>query len=161
MTDERAQTEDRQLTDDERVELFRGSMSQEVLPDLPPIPGYHVFWATTTNPRDSVPNRIRFGYELITAAELGPRWQATSVKTGEAYAGCIMVNEMIAMKIPLSLYERYMRENHHLAPAREEQKLRDTVDSIRAEAERKYKANVLPEEGTAELAREVRAPTFA
>lgn len=115
----RAVTEDRALSDEERVDLFRRSFFQSSLPDLPKIPGYHVFWATTTNPRDPVHGRMRLGYDFIRAEEL-PGWEMMSVKTGD-YAGCIGVNEMIAMKIPLHLYEAYMREAHHDAPMREEE----------------------------------------
>jgi hypothetical protein len=56
-------------------------------------------------------------------------------KTGE-YAGCVAVNEMLAAKLPLSLYHRYMQEAHHDAPLREEEKLEDTAQLMREQAER-------------------------
>ena len=62
---DRAATEDREISDDARVEMFRQQFFQAALPDLPKIPGYHTCWLTTTNPRDAIQTRIRFGYEPI------------------------------------------------------------------------------------------------
>jgi hypothetical protein len=56
-------------------------------------------------------------------------------KTGE-YAGCVAVNEMLAAKLPLSLYHRYMQEAHHDAPLREEEKLEETAMLMKEQAER-------------------------
>lgn len=148
---DRALTESRALTEDERLAEFRKSLYQSTLPDLPPIPGYHVCWLTTTNSRDPLQSRIRLGYEPVKPEDI-PGWEAATLKTGE-YAGFIGVNEMLAFKIPLSLYHMYMKESHHDAPLREEQKLQDTLDSIKKEAERKG-AKLLVGDGTAELADE-------
>ena len=38
---DRAATESRELSDDDRVEMFRQQFIQAALPDLPKIPGYH------------------------------------------------------------------------------------------------------------------------
>jgi len=157
--DERAQVEDRALTDEERLLMFRQSFFQDALPNLPPIPGYHTCWLTTTNPRDTIQMRTRLGYELIKADELGPAWVQESQKTGE-HAGLVTINEMIAAKLPLSLYEAYMLEVHHTQPAQEQRKLTDTVDTIRREAEEQHKAKVIEFEGTAALRKEARAPRF-
>ena len=62
---DRAVTENRLISDDDRVEMFRSQFFQDALPDLPKIPGYHTCWLTTTNPRDSIQMRIRLGYEPI------------------------------------------------------------------------------------------------
>jgi hypothetical protein len=58
-----------------------------------------------------------------------------SIKTGE-YAGMIGVNEMLAFKLPLSLYEKFMQEAHHDAPLREEDKLAEVAEMMREQAER-------------------------
>lgn len=121
----RAITEDRVLSDEERVDLFRRSLFQSSLPDLQKIPGYHVFWATTTNSRDPIHGRLRWGYEFIRAEDI-PGWESMSIRTGD-YAGCIGINEMVAMKLPLHLYEAYMRESHHDAPMREEETIYSTL----------------------------------
>ena len=54
MTD-RAVTQNREVTEDERVEMFRQSFFQSSLPDLPKLPGWHCCWLTTTNPRWLLP----------------------------------------------------------------------------------------------------------
>lgn len=156
---ERTQTEDRVQVDSERLEMFRSSFFREALPDLPSIPGYHTFWATTTNPRDTVAMRLRLGYEIIKAAEYGGPWLEAAVKQGSDFAGGIMVNEMLALKIPLHVYQQFMLEAHHYGPNREQEKLTDVVDAIQAEAERR-KARVEEEEGMKELRRTPAAPIF-
>lgn len=125
---DRSATESRELSDDDRLEMFQSQFFQAALPDLPKIPGFHVCWLTTQNPRDPIMGRLRLGYELIRAEEL-PGYEAVSLKTGE-YAGCIGVNEMLAAKLPERLYQQYMTEAHHAAPDREQEKLTDTARQI-------------------------------
>jgi hypothetical protein len=131
---DRHATEDRQLSDDERLEMFRMQLYNDHLPNIPDIPGYHVCWITTTNKSDTVQQRLRLGYELIRAEDV-PGMELVTQKTGE-YTGCIAVNEMLAAKLPLSLYYRYMQEAHHDAPLREEEKLEETAQLMRDQAER-------------------------
>ena len=132
--DDRSVTESRELSDDDRVQMFRDAFYQSALPDLPDIPGYHVCWLTTTNPRDSIHRRLQLGYEPVQPQEV-PGMEYATLKTGE-WQGFIAVNEMLAFKLPMSLYEKYMQEAHHDAPAREEGKLADTADFLREQAER-------------------------
>ena len=40
-------TENREVSDDDRVEMFRHQFFQSALPDLPKIDGYHTCWLTT------------------------------------------------------------------------------------------------------------------
>ena len=141
---DRAITESRELTDDERVEMFRQQFFQSSLPDLPKIPGWHTCWLTTTNPRDSIQGRIRLGYEPIKPEDV-PGWEYATMKTGE-YIGFIGVNEMLAFKIPLSLYRKYMQEAHHDAPAREESRLAETAEFLRKQAQESG-SNVLEGDG--------------
>ena len=154
---DRAATEKRELSDDDRLEMFRAQFFNAALPDLPTIDGYHVCWLTTTNPRDPVVGRLRLGYSLIKSSEI-PGYEAISLKTGE-YAGCIGVNEMLAAKLPDSLYQRYMNEAHHNAPAREDEKLADTVRAIQEQA-RRQGADVETGDGMAELQDKRPAPVF-
>ena len=123
--EDRAVTEDRTLSNDERVAMFRQQFFQSALPDLPKIPGWHLCWLTTTNPRDSIQTRIRLGYEPVKPEDV-PGWEYATIKTGD-WAGFIGVNEMLAFKLPQELYERFMEEAHHNAPLREEEKLADTA----------------------------------
>lgn len=129
---DRPVTEKREISEQDRLDMFRQSLFQSALPDLPEIPGYHVCWLTTTNPRDSIHSRRSLGYVPVEPEEV-PGWEYASHKTGE-YAGMIGVNEMVAFKLPLRLYEIYMREAHHERPLAEQQKLADTADFIRAQA---------------------------
>jgi len=131
MTD-RAVTQNREVTEDERVEMFRQSFFNSSLPDLPKIPGWHCCWLTTTNPRDSIQMRIRLGYEPVKPEDV-PGWEYAALKTGD-WSGFIGVNEMLAFKLPMSLYEKYMREAHHDAPMREEEKLTDTAEFLEQQA---------------------------
>ena len=158
------EAQSRELSDNERLEEFRKSFYQSVLPDLPKIPGYHVCWLTTNNPADSIHRRMRLGYEAIKASDL-PGYDVVSIKTGE-YAGCIGVNEMIAFKIPLHLWEAYMAESHHHQPLAEESKLKSVADQIREEAAQVAKSGargivIIEEEGNAELGQDPGVPVFA
>lgn len=129
---DRAITEDRALSDDARVDMFRQQFYQSSLPDLPKIPGWHLCWLTTENPRDSIHVRMRLGYEPVKPEDI-PGWEYATLKTGD-WEGFIGVNEMLAFKLPMSLYESYMREAHHEAPLREEEKLTDTAEFLEQQA---------------------------
>jgi hypothetical protein len=129
---DRAVTEDRELTEDERVDMFRQQLFQSSLPDLPELPGWHMCWLTTTNPRDSIQQRIRLGYEAVKPEDV-PGWEYATLKTGD-WEGFIGVNEMLAFKLPMSLYEKFMMEAHHDAPNREEGKLADTAKFLEEQA---------------------------
>jgi hypothetical protein len=155
--EDRAVTEDRVLSDDERVEMFRQQFFQSALPDLPKIPGYHTCWLTTTNPRDSVQMRMRLGYEPIKPEDV-PGWEYATVKTGE-WVGFIGVNEMLAFKLPLSLYEKFMAEAHYQAPLREEEKLADAAEFLQQQA-RASGANVVMGDGMVGLRDERGQPSF-
>jgi hypothetical protein len=146
------------LSDDERFDLFANSLDQSVLPDLPPMPGYHVCWLTTTHQSDTVAKRLRLGYELIRAHELGPQWDSTSLKTGD-YAGCVGLNEMLAAKIPLKLWNRYMQKVHHDAPLSEEEKLRSAIDQMSDQAE-VYGSKIVEGDAMAGIVRRAPAPSF-
>ncbi len=124
---------DRKVSDDERLIAYRNAMYQSALPQLPEIDGYHVCWLTTTNPRDPIHGRLRLGYELIKPEELSGLHIET-IKDGE-HAGLIGINEMVAAKLPMNLYQAFMAESGHKAPAREESRLRETAESIKRQAE--------------------------
>lgn len=133
-TSDRKVSENRELNDDDRLEMFRQQLFNDALPDLPDVPGYHMCWLTTQNPRDPIHRRMQLGYEPVKPEEV-PGMEFASIKTGE-WAGFIGVNEMLAFKLPLSLYEKFMQEAHHDAPLREEDKLAEVADMMRNEAER-------------------------
>lgn len=152
--------EDREQSDELRLQEYRKSFYQSALPDLPKIAGYHVCWLTTTNPRDSIASRLRLGYEPIKPEDI-PGWENASIKSGE-HAGLIGVNEMLAFKIPIELYEMYMKETHHTQPLYEEQKLKIAREIAEEEAMSTSKSgekiSFELEEGNAELANFVPDP---
>jgi hypothetical protein len=155
-------TQDRELSDDERVEEFRQQFFQSALPDLPKIRGYHVCWLTTENPRDPIHGRVRLGYEPIKTADI-PGWDHALIKSGE-WEGCVGVNEMVAFKLPIELYEQYMRINHHESPLREEEALSSQLREIEAEMNRAAKRGTISlelEDGTAALGVAPEPPPFA
>ena len=131
---DRQVTEQRELSEDDRLEMFRNQLFNDALPDLPDLPGYHMCWLTTTNPRDPIYRRMQLGYEALRPEEV-PGMISATVKTGE-YAGMVGVNEMLAFKLPMSLYQKFMQEAHHDAPLREEEKLAEVADMVREQAER-------------------------
>jgi hypothetical protein len=131
----RTVTEDREQADAERLEIFRASHAQAALPDIPPIPGFHVVWLASNNPRDSLQMRHRMGYVPVTNEDV-KGFEFTADKGG-ATDGLIRVNEMVAYKLPQSLYQLYMRENHHYKPALEQTKLTDTATSLKQQAQRR------------------------
>lgn len=133
-SEDRAVTERRDISDNDRLNMFRNQLFNDALPDLPQIPGWHLCWLTTTNTRDSIHRRMQLGYEPVRPEEV-PGMEYATQKTGE-WAGMIGVNEMLAFKLPMSLYEMFMQEAHHDAPNREEGKLADTADFIRNQAAR-------------------------
>lgn len=134
--DDRARTHDREQSDPVRLQRLLDTFSQAHLNTLPPIPGYHVMWATTTNPRDTVQMRLQAGYELVTEADLPDGYaEGLSIKGGE-FAGAIGTNEMIALKLPSDLYEAAMKHFHHDLPAAEDGKLRAIIDMMRELAAR-------------------------
>ncbi len=155
-------TQDRELSDDERVAEFRQQYFQSALPDIPKIEGYHVCWLTTENPRDPIHNRLRLGYQSIKSHDI-PGWEHASIKSGE-WQGCIGVNEMIAFKLPLELYEQYMRINHHEQPLEEEKALSSQIRAMEAEMNNAAKRGTVSlelEDGTAALGVAPEPPPFA
>lgn len=155
---ERELTEERELTDEERLELFMDAQYQSVLPDLPKLPGFHVCYLTTTNARDSIQNRLRLGYKLIRVEEC-PGWEGIAVQSGD-YAGVIGVNEMVAAKLPMRLYNLYMKQAHHLAPLAEEMKLRAQTRGVE-DALRAAGSAIMEEgDGTANIVQQAEPPEF-
>jgi len=132
-TEDRPVVENRELSDQDRVDMFRQNFYQSSLPDLPQLPGWHLCWLTTTNLRDAIQTRIRLGYEPVKPEDI-PGWEYATLKTGD-WAGFIGVNEMLAFKLPIHLYEMYMKEAHHDAPMREDEKLTAMTDSLTQQAE--------------------------
>ena len=160
--EDRAVSENRELTDEERIEMFRMQTFQHVLPDLPNIPGFHTCWLSTTNQSDTISYRQRMGYTPITREDI-PGWNFdhNSLKTGD-YAGLIGMNEMLAFKISDKLYQAYMQQAHFDAPNEQDQKLINDIDALNAQA-KAGKSYIESDEGMDEIRSGLRTkkPTFA
>lgn len=140
----------RESTQDmERIAAFRQAIFTSALPPIPAMEGYHICWLTTTNPRDSIANRLRLGYELLTT-EMVPGFEHSTLKDGP-FAGCIGVEEMVAARLPMNLYLAYMHEAHHAAPLAEEERLRAVTEVIAEQAKRDAGKAPILGDGTAEL----------
>lgn len=146
--EDREMTEDREVSEDERLEMFMETQHQTVLPSLPVMPGWHLCWLTTSNPRDSIPWRLGIGYQLLKRAEC-KGWQGVGQSVA-GYDDVVCVNEMVAARIPLSLYNKFMDEVGNRQPLREEEKLRAQTDEIRERAQRRG-VTIQEGEGTAEI----------
>lgn len=133
-SEDRAVTQNRELSDSERLEMLRGMSQQSILPNLPGIEGYHVCWLSTKSPQDSIARRLQLGYELIRAEEV-PAFSTLKVTSGE-FAGYIGVNEMIAAKIPEHIHHLNMKFFHQIRPREEEERMnaaRETIKEMAAE----------------------------
>lgn len=129
--EDRAITESREMTEDDRIEMFRQRLFQAALPDLPKIPGFHVAWLSTTHQSDTIPARQRIGYEPIKPEDV-PGWGFENQKSAD-FPGWISCNEMVAAKISIRLYEAYMRIAHHDGPLEEEGKLKQNAQTLKNE----------------------------
>lgn len=161
--DDRPIKANRELTDAERVDILRRTYFQSALPDLPEIPGYHVCWLTTQNPRDPIHGRMRLGYELIKAEEI-PGFEHLGMKSGD-YPGVVGVNEMLAAKLPLHLYQAYMQEVHFTQPLQEEEAIYRSALMANEEAAQAAKRGgrmkgPMIESGTQELGQAREPPSF-
>lgn len=128
LTLDRPQTENRDNTDSVRRAERRAMLNDvnTLLPAPPPILGFHTFWATTTNNKDSVENRQRMGYSFVTRAEL-PDFLLNSQKSAEATEDRIMINEMVLMKIRQEDWEEDMMYKHYELPSESIKNLKESV----------------------------------
>lgn len=117
-----------QVSEKEALAAFEAFDS--VLPNLPPIPGFHVCWLSTQNREDSIDTRVRRGYVPVTPEDMAG-FSFPSIKTGE-YAGMIGVNEMLAYKIPNNLYQHFMVKRHHTDPKEQEGRVKDSYAELLA-----------------------------
>lgn len=135
-SEDRKVTEDRVLTDDVRLQMFQQQLYNDALPDLPKNdPDWHYIWLTTTNPRDTIHQRMRLGYELVKAEDVPGFGSSVTIKTGD-YAGCIGVNEMVAARLPMSLYQGFMKIAHHDRPQEQEDILKQSLEELNEKAQR-------------------------
>ena len=100
----------------------RSEFTQQVLPNMPDIPGFHLCWLASNNQYDPLHRRFQMGYMPVDASEM-PGYEMYKVKDGEN-TGKIMCNEMLLCKMPMDIYQDIMAENHHWLPMDESEKIK-------------------------------------
>lgn len=120
---------DRDLTDDDRIDILLAMELDTVLPTPPPIPGYHQCWLSEDNRYDTISRRERAGYTPVTPTDL-PDWKCDNGTRSPQEADRFRANEMILYKIPERAYQRYMLTVHHKRPLEEEERLQVQVERL-------------------------------
>lgn len=117
------------FTADERRKFYRNEWKQEVLPNPPAIPGYHLCWLSSSSKMDPVQNRMRLGYVPVKANEING-FDKTSMSTmkGGEWDGFVSCNEMLLFKLPMDIYQEMMTEFHHNMPLEQEQNIRQQIE---------------------------------
>lgn len=143
-----------ELSDDERFAIFESGVNQGVLPSLPRMPGYHVCWLTTVSLSDTIQRRQQLGYELVYDHMI-PGWRGGMTSEGmegkpDPYPGVVRVREMVAARIKITLYNRYMKHLHERMPLADEEKLRHRVDQMK-DGMGKFGSRFEEEDGTANV----------
>lgn len=149
--------ENREISDDERLEMFLSTFVNSTLPEMPAINGFHLCWLSTTNTKDTIHARLRIGYVLVKPEEV-PGWQNLKLNNGD-YAGYVGVNEMVLAKLSDRLFQRFMAEVHHNLPLKEASKLRYQAEGWKGQAQAKG-ANLLIEEGLSNIDQHRPTPDF-
>jgi len=141
-------------------DVFRDEWTQEALPKMPPLPGFHLCWLSTTNQWDPIPRRIRMGYAPAKPEDF-PGFEHLTLKSGQ-YDGLIGINEMVLFKLPLALYEKIMTKFHHEDPLNEEGSIKRNSEAFAADqVDSDGQALVRLEEGMQSLGRRPkRKPSF-
>lgn len=146
------------VSSDERRKMWKDEWTQEALPKIPEIPGWHLCWLSTTNSYDSIDKRIRLGYVPVKAEEL-PGYDNYRVKAGE-HIGFIACNEMLLYKLPMDLYQDVMAQMHHDAPLEEANKIRVQAEQIQGRDSSGKRLGQVEGEGLGEIDKPIPAPIF-
>lgn len=145
-------------TDELEARLAEEAM-QNALPNLPAKPGWHRFWASTTNTYTPVQYFLRLGYVPIKGEEL-PEMMHLKALSGE-FAGFVTVNEMVGLQVPEDIYQKYMKIMHHDRPMSEAERLKANVDAMKQDLGEDSKGRPLlveEGEGYASLTKTVKTP---
>lgn len=155
---ERRETNDSKLAEDPvRAEDFNLTLLNEVLPDLPEIPGYHVCWLSTTSQYDVINNRMRLGYVPVKPEDV-PGFNYLAVKEGE-WAGVIACREMVAFKIKTDRYQAIMEHLHHDRPMEDERTIYENLKNNLTDGRGRGMLREVGD-GTEGLVQDVQRPVF-
>jgi len=154
----RSNDEGTALSVEDRRRMIRNEFAQEALPQVPPIPGYHLMWLSTTNSYDPIHKRMRLGYEPVSVDEL-LGFESFRMGSGE-FAGCVACNEMLLFKIREDQYQAIMAEFHHNMPLEEEEALKAKLKQGHQDSEGQDLESV-EGDGFERLVDKRRVPSFA
>lgn len=115
--------------------MLRDEFVQSALPNVAPIPGWHLCWVPQNSSYDPLHRRIRLGYVPVQADELkgGDDLSDYRIKSGKL-EGAVACNEMVLMKIPEAKYQSIMRMFHHTQPLQEENAIYERVQELKQTA---------------------------
>lgn len=151
------------FTAEERRAFIRSEFTQEALPSVPKIDGFHLCWLATNNSYDPINKRMRLGYRPVSADDI-PGFENLKLISGE-FAGAISCNEMVLFKIPELIYQEIMAEFHHYMPLEEEEALKRQLETppegaVAEDRSGRKLGEVLPDSDFEELGKNRRVPTF-
>jgi hypothetical protein len=158
LDESRAAPEDSFVSSEERRRMWKDEWTQEALPKVPEIPGWHLCWLSTTNVYDSIDKRIRLGYVPVKADEM-PGYENYRVKAGE-HVGFIACNEMQLYKLPMDIYQDVMAQMHHEAPLEEANKIRVQAEAVQGRDSSGKRLGQVEGEGLGEIDKPIPAPIF-
>jgi hypothetical protein len=128
--DDRAVSENGELSDEEALSLLETQWLSTRLPDPPSKPGFHRIWLSSTNQYTPIAFFERLGYRPVRPSDW-PGHDALNLKSGQVSPNQINVNEMVLYEISEAKYQLYMRHMHHRVPLREEDKIRAIINDLR------------------------------
>lgn len=156
--EDRKFSQNRELTDRVRASSRRDEFRSNILPDPPEVPGYKLIWLSTTHNGDTIPERMRRGYEPVKIEDV-PGYESWQMKSGD-WVGFIGVREMLLFKIRNEQWAEDMQYLHHDAPMDEEQGIKQDIMGIKNELE-DGRSTVSISKGLQQLATPVRKPKWA
>lgn len=157
----RAAPETKFVSSHERRKMWSDEFNQSALPNVKPMPGWHLIWLSTTNTYDTIDKRVRLGYIPVKADEL-EGFDNYRVKAGE-HVGYVSCNEMLLFKLPMDVYQDVMAQLHYEAPQEEADKVRVQLENLQGQRDSNGKSLVRVEGeglGKFEQSQSNRAPIF-
>lgn len=145
----------RDVSDEEREDLLKITFMQDRLPAIPPIEGFHVCWLTTSNTGDSPMTRARLGYTPVRPEDVPVDMRGLFIASGDN--SFLTVNEMMAFKLPVRLFQRYMKIMHHEQPQEQELGIVSQLDAVKEQI-LDNEGKVFEGGGTARLRKQRPAP---
>lgn len=150
-----------ELGDKELLRRFRMSLTSNILPKTPDIPGFHLCWIpqSSNNIYDTVDFRKQIGYSVVKPEEV-PDFLVSSNRAGQI-DGCVNYNELVLMKLPQKIYQLYMRDSHHTQPMEQERVIKQAISQMEDKEGNRITRDEHEMTGISSLARKVAEPNFS